>query len=177
MKLSLSLEFIVFDSQSDLFETRVPSFFKIRNTSLNVGESLEAIWASGYKNAKAFVSISQEHKILTQYWTDSTAGIHFIEFPIIDLHKGGFNLQIYFVQENQVYEYNQRINVAYPEKDLKISWESFRSTLRPYQKELWTLKIKGFQAEDFTAEMVATLYDASLDSFLPHAFSDFTNIF
>ena len=96
-----------------------PVFFKVRNTSLNAGENLEAIWASGYKNAKAFVSISQEHNILTQYWTDSTAGIHFIEFPIIDLHKGGFNLQIYFVQENQVYEYNQRINVAYPEKDLK----------------------------------------------------------
>tara|TARA_Y100000589_G_scaffold67746_1_gene59417 strand:- start:3053 stop:9061 length:6009 start_codon:yes stop_codon:yes gene_type:complete len=171
------LEFIIFDTQSDVFETRVPSFFRIRNKSLNAGESLEAIWASGYKNTKAFVSISQEHRILKQYWTDSTAGIHFIEFPVNDSHKGGFNLQIYFIQENQIYEYNQRIHVAYPEKNLKISWESFRSTLRPGQKELWTLKIRGSQAENLAAELVATLYDASLDSFLPHAFSDFNNTF
>ena len=176
-EIESKIDFIVFDTQSQKFETRVPSFFKIRNISLNVGENLQAVWASGYKNARAFVSLSQENRILKQYWTKSSEGIHFIEFPVRESHKGGFNLQVYFVQENQIYEYSRRIHVAYPEKQLSLSWETFRSKLRPGQKEVWALKIKGPEAEQVAAEIVATLYDASLDNFLSHTFTDFGNIF
>ena len=64
-------------------------------------------------------------------------------------------------------------------KELELKWEHFVSKLQPGQKETWTLvvqsleskvqspKSEGRSAEKAVAEMVATLYDESLDAFAP----------
>ena len=175
--IEVKTEFIVFDPSSSQFETKVPSFFKVQDSAINVGESLSAMWASGYPMAQAFFSITKEHKVIKQYWTSPNSNIHFLEFPVDASLNGGFTLQVYFVHENQIYEYKQFINVLRPEKQLKISWGTFRKILRPGQKETWTMQIKGHNAELIASEMVATLYDASLDSFIPHKFKDLSSHF
>jgi hypothetical protein len=48
---------------------------------------------------------------------------------------------------------------------LDIEFESFRNKLLPGQQEEWKIKIKDKKGEKIAAEMVATLYDASLDEF------------
>ncbi|HYG35164.1 MAG TPA: alpha-2-macroglobulin family protein, partial [Clostridia bacterium] len=67
-------------------------------------------------------------------------------------------------------------------KELDLKWEHFVSKLQPNQKETWTLVVtkpgngaqgngangKSTAPERWTAEMVATLYDESLDAFAPH---------
>ena len=50
-------------------------------------------------------------------------------------------------------------------KQLEIEFETFRNKLQPGQDEEWRIKIKGKKADKVAAEMVATLYDASLDQF------------
>ena len=62
-------------------------------------------------------------------------------------------------------------------KDLKIKWEHFVSKLTPGGKETWTAVITGPNAktgaaEAVAAEMVAGMYDASLDAFAPHAWAN-----
>jgi len=44
----------------------------------------------------------------------------------------------------------------------------FTSKLQPGQKETWTLTVSGPAAQKSVAEMVATLYDESLDAFQQH---------
>ena len=44
-----------------------------------------------------------------------------------------------------------------------MKWEVFRDKLRPGQKEEWKLTIKTPQGQAAEAEMLATMYDASLD--------------
>ncbi len=44
-----------------------------------------------------------------------------------------------------------------------MKWEVFRDKLRPGQKEEWKLTIKTPQGQAAHAEMLATMYDASLD--------------
>ena len=57
-------------------------------------------------------------------------------------------------------------------KDLKIKWEHFVSKLTPGGKETWTAVITGPNAKTAAAEMVAGMYDASLDAFVPHAWAN-----
>ena len=57
------------------------------------------------------------------------------------------------------------INVPYTNKMLDVEFETFRNKLLPGQKEEWKIKIKGKKGEKVAAEMVAALYDASLDVF------------
>ena len=49
-----------------------------------------------------------------------------------------------------------------------MKWEHFVSKLEPGQKETWTAVITGPDAKKAVAEMVAALYDESLDAYLPH---------
>ncbi len=62
----------------------------------------------------------------------------------------------------------QIVDVPWTNKQLTIAWEHFRSLLEPGQKETWTAIITGPDARKAVAEMVAGLYDASLDQYLPH---------
>jgi len=79
------------------------------------------------------------------------------------------------VKNNRFYNYKQTIIVPFSNKKLDISFESFRSKLIPGQSEEWRLKIKGNKGENVTSEMLAALYDASLDAFGEHQW--YFNIF
>ncbi|MDR3286399.1 MAG: hypothetical protein LBT27_03035, partial [Prevotellaceae bacterium] len=71
------------------------------------------------------------------------------------------------VSENRVYQSRHIIETRKP-NDLDISLITFRDKLQPGEKERWTIRVKSQNGEKPMAEMVATLYDASLDAFVLH---------
>ncbi|RYZ56053.1 MAG: alpha-2-macroglobulin, partial [Sphingobacteriales bacterium] len=85
--------------------------------------------------------------------------------------RGGLVVNYVTVKENRVYTGQSFINVPWTNKDMSISWETHRDKLLPGAKETWTMVVKGNKKEAIAAEMVATLYDASLDMFRPHAWN------
>ena len=63
------------------------------------------------------------------------------------------------------------INLPWDNKDLKVELITERDKVLPGSKEEWKLKISGPGKDKLTAEMLATMYDASLDQFVPHSYS------
>ncbi|MEM6343051.1 MAG: alpha-2-macroglobulin family protein [Bacteroidota bacterium] len=93
-----------------------------------------------------------------------------INIPISEALRGGLNWTVSTVSYNEAIVKAGNIDVPWTNKDLQLSWSTFRSKLQPGQQEEWRLNIKGPQGEAVAAEMVATLYDASLDAFAPNTF-------
>jgi len=91
-----------------------------------------------------------------------------VEFPITEADRGGYSVNRFFVKHNRFYSNQWQINVPWTNKQLDISFETFRDKLLPGQKEKWKVKIKGYKGEKIAAEMLASMYDASLDQFKPH---------
>ena len=61
-------------------------------------------------------------------------------------------------------------------KTLIFPLKAFRDKLQPGQQEQWKILIKGKTADKVAAEMVATLYDESLDVFRFHSwYANFYN--
>jgi uncharacterized protein YfaS (alpha-2-macroglobulin family) len=87
---------------------------------------------------------------------------------ITDADRGGIAVTYIGVKENRVYAQQAFINVPWSNKDLSIAWETHRDKIEPGSKETWTMVVKGNKKEKVAAEMVATLYDASLDAFRQH---------
>ncbi|MDB5090423.1 MAG: hypothetical protein JWR09_4417, partial [Mucilaginibacter sp.] len=54
-----------------------------------------------------------------------------------------------------------------PDQNLKISFLTFRNKLQPGEKEQWKLRVTNPANEKQAAEMLAELYDASLDDIAP----------
>ena len=105
-----------------------------------------------------------------------------IKLAVTEAMRGGFFVHVTYVRENRAYLQSRKVGVPWKNKDLELKWEHFVSKLQPGQKETWTLavqspKSKVQSAEKAVAEMVATLYDESLDAFAPlswpHRFSVF----
>ncbi len=90
-----------------------------------------------------------------------------IQIPIEEKHRGGFAVQFVQVAEGQAFTSLKEVKVPYSNKKLDISFISFRNKLLPGEQEQWKLSIKNNWGEKETAEMMATLYDASLDVFAP----------
>ena len=55
-----------------------------------------------------------------------------------------------------------------PDKTLQLKWKTFRDKLQPGQQETWTLSILRPDGKPADAQLMATMYDASLDKLVSH---------
>ena len=94
-----------------------------------------------------------------------------IDFPITEADRGGFGNEYFFVKNNRVFSENQVISVPWLNKDLDITYSSFRDKTLPGSKEIWKMRIRGWKGEKLAAEMLASMYDASLDQFYSHSWN------
>ena len=76
-----------------------------------------------------------------------------------------------FAAYNEFVSRSFNVNVPYPKTDLEIETTTFRDKLQPGQDETWSFKIKGPKGEKVSAELLASMYDASLDEFTAHNWS------
>ncbi len=91
-----------------------------------------------------------------------------IIIPLKESYRGGFYLNFAFIKGGFVYTKSKFVKIPWDNKELKITYETFRDKLLPASQEEWILKISGKHKDRVIAEMVATMYDASLDAFIEH---------
>ncbi len=115
-----------------------------------------------------FVEIEHRRKMLKSFWTAPDITQAAVKQEVTEALRGGFTLHVTMIRENRAYTTSQKVTVPWTNKKLNVAWEHFVSKLEPAQKETWTAVITGPDAKKAVAEMVAALYDASLDAYLPH---------
>ena len=93
------------------------------------------------------------------------------DFAATEADRGGYAVAFFFVKDNRFHQFADRIDVPWTNKELQVEYASFREKTLPGSEEKWTVKIKGIQNEKIAAEVLASMYDASLDQFYPHSWS------
>jgi hypothetical protein len=91
-----------------------------------------------------------------------------IDFTATEADRGGYGVTYLFVKHNRFYQSNHTIWVPWTNKELKIEYATFRDKTLPGSEEKWKIKLTGYKNEKVAAEMLAGMYDASLDQFYPH---------
>ena len=167
----------VIDPKATKLAIKIANVVIHKQRSLEPGETFTAIWGSGYDAARAFVEVEQGGKLLQSYWTKPGVTQTTIRQEVTESLRGGFHVRVTMVRENRAYLHSQFVDVPWTNKELSIKWERFTSKLTPGQKEKWVAIVSGKDAERAAAEMVATLYDASLDAFAPHSWMSSFGVF
>ena len=93
-------------------------------------------------------------------------------FTATESDRGGFGVNYLFAKDNRFYEFNDIIRVPWTNKDLKIEYATYRDKTLPGSEEKWKLKISGYKNDKVAAELLAAMYDASLDQFRPHGWNE-----
>lgn len=91
-----------------------------------------------------------------------------VSFPVTEADRGGFQVSWIFVKNNRVFLNNNNITVPWTNKELKIEYATYRDKTLPGATEKWKVKITGYKQDKVAAELLASMYDASLDQFIPH---------
>jgi len=134
------------------------------------GENISYNIKTGFDNIWLIHSLSKMDKSNAfRYETITSTQPSYFTQSVTEQDRGGMAMSYAFVKHNRVYKGNQGFSIPWNNKDLQISYETFRDKLLPGAEEKWKVKITGNKGEKVTAEMLATMYDASLDQFKPHS--------
>jgi len=123
------------------------------------------------------IGSSADHVFLVQQTDKSGGGYTFatlnnekksFEFSATENDRGGYGVTCFFIKHNRFYQFSDVIAVPWTNKELKIEYITFRDKTLPGNQEKWKVRISGYKNEKAAAEMLAGMYDASLDQFRPH---------
>jgi uncharacterized protein YfaS (alpha-2-macroglobulin family) len=157
---------LVVDSQAQHFGVKIANEFAAPSWTVEPGQTFVALWGTGYDTGRAYIEIECSGQVLRAWWTNASRTQELITQPVTEDMRGGFTLRATYVRENRAYLSEQIVSVPWTSKRLTIQWQHFRSLLQPGEKDTWTAVITGPDAKKAVAEMVASLYDASLDQFI-----------
>ncbi|APX99461.1 alpha-2-macroglobulin family protein [Lacinutrix venerupis] len=133
-----------------------------------INDTVELSLATAAENIWITVDIEKDHEIIKTEIIKLNRNTKTIKIPVTPKDVGGFVVHYSFAAFNSFHSNSVKINVPYPKTDLEIETLTFRDKLQPGTDETWKFKIKGPKGDKVAAELLASMYDASLDEFKPH---------
>lgn len=162
-----SAQFQVFSSQKKRLAEPQEFFSFINKKSLKVGDTLQLSYGSSFKDAHFYYQFARgNEQIKVSDWIEKPKELNLISIPVTEEMRGGFSLQIFMQKDQHFYRISENIVVPFSNKELEVKLITFRNPMSPGVKEQWKLKIDN---NEETAEVLAGMYDASLDLFQEHS--------
>ncbi|MCW3103328.1 MAG: hypothetical protein JWO09_1768 [Bacteroidetes bacterium] len=156
------------DAEATVPSNQVSWFNSLTPDAVEPGEKARFVIGTKEENVKVLFEIEHKGKVVKQEFITLNKEQKVISIPVEEKHRGNFAYHLVFVKNNRSYVNSGVVTVPYTNKELDLQFETFRNKLQPGQMEEWKVKIKDKKGDKVAAEMVATLYDASLDAFRPN---------
>ncbi|MCF8386246.1 MAG: hypothetical protein K9G58_04975 [Bacteroidales bacterium] len=160
--------FTLYSPVSDDVPANEIIWFQSMEENAEVGEKLNILAGSAAKGVHALYELKYKKGKHSSQWLNLDKEQSKITEDILPDYRGNFGIGIAFVKFNRFYSAEQTITVPYSNKILDVQLETFRDKLKPGEKEEWKIKITGPGGDAVAAEMLASMYDASLDAFVGH---------
>ncbi len=161
-------DFVVAAPKVDL---ALPAVLMAESTSVPVGGTARFLVHSGLADQILFLDIYRGGQRVERRPLISGKSPSLLEFPVTEKDRGGFGVTLVVLNGYQLMQFSQGVFVPWDNKDLKVEFATFRDKVRPGAKETWRVTVKtpdGKPAEAGAAELLAYMYDRSLDLFAPH---------
>ncbi len=150
-------------------ESEKPFWFEPLKASCKPGEKAVFLMGTTAKDVQVLYEIEHQNQTVSRQWMKLSNEQTRIEIPVEEKHRGNFAVHVLMMVNGRVFHQDQVIYVGWESKALDISFATFRDKLQPGKPEEWKLTVKGLNGEKMMAEMVAAMYDASLDAFRSHS--------
>ncbi len=132
-------------------------------TSLEPGDTLNLTVKTGFDSTYVLETSTDTKPEFTAFSEHRR-----IKRSIVEDDRGGLGFGWLYIHNNRVYQGGQQVDIPWSNRDLHLEWATHRDKLLPGAAEEWQLTIKGNKKDAVAAELLAGLYDASLDALKPH---------
>lgn len=169
--------FTVFDSKQALAPARFTTdFLLVTRSTFSQEQDAELFFSPAEGDVLLGYHLLSNDRLIERHQLNLDHQIVHLRFPYRPEYGDGVSLQLYYVRNGHLCSERRSFSYVKPDKKLKLSWSTFRDRLYPGQDEEWILTISDPQGRPVSgAELLATMYDASLDALSPHSWSFATN--
>lgn len=155
----------LYNTNTSSMEDYRPLVVYVSDNKVEVGETLKLTVGSYLKKAIVYYEVKSNGVILDSGFVKMNQSKKNLTYNIQKAYCGYMTVKAFCVQDNQFYQVTQQIQIPFSHQKLHIYTEHITNPLHPSSKESWRLKIKNTEAIQETAEVLALMYDASLDKF------------
>ncbi len=153
----------------------LPLIFRAESASVAVGDTARFLVHSGLTRQRITVTVERDRERIARHDLIVGHDDAVIEIPVGDDLRGGFSLQATALRDHQWMTAVQHVGVPWDDKTLRVEFATFRDRLRPGAKESFRVTVRdalGAVDPDLATadatELVAYMYDRSLDLFATH---------
>lgn len=165
--LSIATELVV--SGATTFPLAVPAWLRAESSTSHVGTTARFLVGSGVPGQQLLFEVLRGGKVIERRWLVAGRDPAWVERATKPEDRGGYSVRVTAVRDWALAAFTETIDVPWDDKALTVEFSTFRDTLRPGTKEQFrvTVKGQGRLLEPRAAELLASMYDKSLDVFAP----------
>ena len=172
-------DFVVFSYDDTVPCVETPDWFNVSGDVFpRDGSPIYLQFGSSDTDVHVLYTVISGNKLLKSGSLELSNAVKTYRLPYKEEYGSGVRINLIWVKEGKVYNHNFTIQKPLPDKRLILKWTTFRDRLTPGQQEEWTLNITRPDGKPANAQLLATMYDASLDQLTPFSwyFNQYTRI-
>lgn len=139
-------------------------------TEYTQGQSIRFLLGTS-REAWIHYTLVSDQKVVSQQLLHLNDTIVSLQVPYEEQTGTSLTLNVMTLKEGKFYADTRHFHRSKPDKQLKYRWTTFRDHLQPGQQETWSLELLTPDGKPAKANLMASLYDASLDAIRPHSWS------
>lgn len=174
---TLRQDFIVFGLNDKVPCVETDDWFYVSDGSFSQdGKPVVIQVGSSAKDVHVVYSVMSGKKVLESGSFSLDNSIHSRKLIYKKDYGNGLLVTYAWVRDGKCYKHSTKITRPVPDKQLNMKWTTFRDRLLPGQQEEWSLSIVGPDGKPADAQLMATMYDASLDQIMKHSWDFSVNL-
>lgn len=167
-RVESTTSFVLFSKEDRRPPVHAPLFFHERKMEVATGEKASFCLGTSFKDAWVWMDVFTGGKRIESRLLQLSDTLMCVEMPYLDSYDESVTLLFNTLKEGELYSQTAFLKRTQPNRTLQMKWEVFRDRLRPGQEEEWRLVVTTPEGLPASAEMLALMYDASLDKLYPN---------
>lgn len=173
LKYNLQRQFILFTEKTNEIPILKGSWLYVKKSVITKDSPAEVFYGAAEKDAYVFIDIYNKDGQL--FSADKKMSNSYERFAFEDRpeYRDGIIVLFTYVKNHVCYTDQVQLFRKSKSTELKLKWSSFRDRIEPGSQEEWTLEVLDNKNHVVEAEIMASMYDASLDELTPYSRNSF----
>jgi uncharacterized protein YfaS (alpha-2-macroglobulin family) len=158
-------DFVLFSYKDKRPPIKTNGWLVEKNKIFGSGKNAEVLFGVTDKDMYVLYQIYNNQEVFTRELIKISNANRLFTIPYKAEYGDKVYLTLTYVKDEKFYNNQVLLEKEVEKKDSKLvlKLESFRDKMRPGSEETWTLSVKDTKGNPLSAEILASMYDASLD--------------